>query len=156
MIILGVDPGKTGGLAIVDSAAMKILGGCRMPTYKHRGKDIVSGNGVMAFVSGFQIDVAVIEQVHAMPKQGVSSAFSFGRVTGAIEAVAGLITDKLEWVTPVVWKKHFKLSKDKQASIDAAKTMFGDSYHWKFKADDGIAEAALMARWWLDKIDKSK
>lgn len=151
MNILGVDPGATGGLAIVDSGRMTIISGCRMPTYKFKKKALVSPNGVMAFVGSISIDLVVVEQVNSMPGQGHTGAFSFGRTTGAIEAVAGLLCPRLEWVPPSTWKKHFGLSKNKQASIDLAKRTFGYSYQWQHLADDGIAEAALITRYWIDK-----
>ena len=155
MNVLGVDPGASGGLAIINSKTLKIVRGQRMPTYQLRGKSVVSPDGVMAFADSVDVEVAVIEQVHAMPTQGVSSAFSFGRLTGGIEAVAFLIAPRLEWVTPQVWKKHFGLSSNKQESIDAARLKFGSSYGWEKKADEGIAEAALIARWFIDKYDIS-
>jgi hypothetical protein len=152
MKILGIDPGAKGGIAIVDTTTMKIDYGVRMPTIKYRGKTLVDPRAIyQPFV---RFDVAVIEWVHAMPKQGVVSSFSFGRACGAIETVALLMANKVCWVTPREWKKHFGLSSDKQESIDAAKLMYGDSYTWTFKADDGIAEAALMARWWIDEQRK--
>ena len=152
MNILGVDPGASGGLAIVNSKTLKLVRGIRMPTYKIRGKSIVSPGGVYAFGDGVKIEVAVIEMVHAMPKQGVSSSFSFGRSTGAVEAIAHLMASRIEWVPPRAWKQHFKLSSSKQESIDAAQAMFGEGWVWHKKADDGIAEAALIARWFIDKM----
>lgn len=152
MIILGIDPGVTGGLALINSARMELVDGLRMPVYERRGKKRVSPGAVMAFVEGTKVDKIVIEDVHAMPRQGVSSSFSFGRSTGAIEAVSFLITNgALEWVTPAVWKKHFGLSTDKQASMDAARLMWGEKFRWTAKVDNGIAEASLIARWFVDK-----
>ena len=151
MNILGIDPGASGGLAIVNSKTLKLVRGLRMPTYKIRGKTIVSPGGVYAFGDGVKIDTAVVEAVHSMPGQGVASSFSFGRSTGAVEAIAHLMATRIEWVTPQVWKKHFGLSKVKQESIDACIAMFGADYHWTAKADEAFAEAALIARWFIDK-----
>ena len=152
MNILGVDPGQGGGLAIVNRTHRKIVSGTRMPTFEHRGKKLVSPNGIMAWVGNIKIDAIIIERVHAMPKQGVSSSFTFGRSTGAVEAICGMILQgQLNWVSPQVWKKHYGLSSNKQASLDAAATAFGESFTWTKKADDGIAEASLMALWFIDK-----
>lgn len=159
MNILGIDPGASGGLAIVTTKVIRpprIEHGMRMPLTSHRGKKLVDAKAVFKWLHthedhGIIIDVAVCEWVHAMPRQGVSSSFSFGRSTGAVEAIASLYAERMVWVTPVAWKKHFGLSKDKQASIDAARHYFGRSYHWERKADEGIAEAALMAQWYVDK-----
>jgi crossover junction endodeoxyribonuclease RuvC len=153
MNILGVDPGKSGGLAVINSKTLNIVRGIRMPTYQLRGKAVVSPHGVLAWADSVDIEVAVIEQAHAMPLQGVSSAFSYGRVTGGIEAVVAIMVERMEWVTPSVWKKHFGLGSSKQESIDLAKLKFGSSYGWDKLADEGIAEAALIARWFIDRYN---
>jgi hypothetical protein len=98
------------------------------------------------------IDVAVIEWVHAMPKQGTVSTFAFGRATGAVEAVAQLTAERVVWVTPQRWKKFYGLSRDKTASINLAKEKFGSAWKWDKRAEDGIAEAALMALWYVDNL----
>jgi hypothetical protein len=54
----------------------------------------------------------------------------------------------VNWVTPQKWKKHFSLSSDKAASLDRARLEFGASSLWTVKANDGIAEAALIALYW--------
>jgi len=97
-----------------------------------------------------RIDVAVLESVHAMPKQGVSSSFSFGRNTGAVESLALIHARVVNWVTPQRWKKHFGLSKIKNESIVLAQEIYGTRFYWDKLADDGVAEAALMAQWYLD------
>ena len=155
MIVLGIDPGVGGGLAViitqVDIFKLKppeILGGIRTPLTSHRGKKIVDSSKLFQWLSNFEIDVAVVEQVSGRP--GQAGVFQFGRATGAVEAVAMIVSPRMSWVTPAVWKSYFGLSKDKQQSIDTARHRFGNSYHWKHKADDGIAEAALMAQWYLD------
>lgn len=154
MQILGVDPGFTGGVAVISAEVIRppiIEDGMRMPLTSHRGKRIVDAKKLFEWLSNFDIDVAVVEWVHAMSKQGVSSSFSFGRSTGSVEAIAMLVSDRMEWVAPAVWKKHFGLSKDKQQSIDEARHRFGNSYWWDKMSDNGIAEAALLAQWYLDK-----
>ena len=154
MQILGIDPGITGGVAVISATGTRppiIEDGMRMPVTLHRSKKLVDGKRLFEWLSSFDIDVAVVEWVHAMPKQGVSSSFSFGRSTGSVEAIAMLVSDRMEWVTPAIWKKHFGLSRSKLASIEEARHRFGVSYRWDKKADDGIAEAALLAQWYLDK-----
>jgi crossover junction endodeoxyribonuclease RuvC len=127
------------------------VGHIRMPTMQHRGKKLVDGKQMIEFLLRWDVDVMVCEWVHAMPRQGVTSAFSFGRSTGAVEALGLFWAGRAEWVSPQVWKKHYGLSKDKQASLDLAQQKFGDDFVWRKKADDGIAEAALIAHWFLDK-----
>ena len=122
-----------------------------MPTVKVRSKTLVDSDELFKWLMAWPIDAAIIEWVHAMPRQGVSSSFSFGRSTGAVEAVAMLVTKRVAFVSSTQWKKHFGLSSSKQASIDLARRLFGKSYTWDKKADDGTAEASLMCRWFLDK-----
>ena len=122
-----------------------------MPTFQERNKTLVDGNALLEWLSPWDLDQTVIEWVHAMPRQGVSSSFSFGRSTGAVETVARCRSPRTHWVAPALWKKHFGLSSDKGASLDKAKSVFGDTFTWAYKTQDGIAEAALMTRWYVDK-----
>jgi Holliday junction resolvasome RuvABC endonuclease subunit len=149
-MILGIDPGAKGGVAVVELSG-QLIDGYRMPTMKLRGKTLVDVVHLDSWLSLWAFDTAVIESVHAMPGQGVSSCFSFGRATGAVEALTMLIADKQVWVAPQAWKKHFGLAKEKQASLDLARMRFGTAFKWTKKADDGIAEAALMVLYWLEK-----
>ena len=150
MRVLGVDPGQAGGLAIVHGG--RLVKGTRMPIVKIRGKAQVDARAVVQWWGDclLPFDVAVIEAVHAMPRQGVSSSFQFGRMLGGIEALIYATGARVEYVTPAAWKKAMGLGTEKQASIDAAKIMFGSTADelLKHKADDGVAEAALIAAYW--------
>jgi len=153
--VLGVDAGQNGGLAIVQGG--QLIAGTRMPTYKIRGKAVIDARRVIEWINGDWseysqkgFDVAVIEAVHAMPRQGVSSSFQFGRMLGGIEAVVSGFGKPVHYVTPATWKKAMGLSSSKQQSIDTAKLMFGSDADQllRYKADDGVAEAALIAAYW--------
>ena len=146
--ILGVDPGQSGGLAIIHGG--RLVKGARMPVLELRGKKQVDARAVIEWLAGDAFDVAVIEAVHAMPRQGVTSSFQFGRMLGGIESLVFSYGKPVHYVTPASWKKAMGLSSDKQASIDAAKIRFGSDVDGMLtrKADDGIAEAALIAAYW--------
>jgi crossover junction endodeoxyribonuclease RuvC len=148
--VLGVDPGQAGGLAIVHGG--RLVKGTRMPIVKIRGKARVDARAVVQWWGDCLVpfDVAVIEAVHAMPRQGVSSSFQFGRMLGGIESLVYSVGVPVHYVTPAAWKRAMGLSSDKQASIDAAKVRFGSGADelLKCKADDGIAEASLIAAYW--------
>jgi crossover junction endodeoxyribonuclease RuvC len=153
-MILGIDPGISGGWACIDHDG-QLLHWSRTPTLHLRNKRIVDSRRLYEPLRDLDLDHAIIEQVHAMPRQGVSSSFSFGRSTGAVEAVALIVAPTAHWVTPSVWKGALGLSSSKQASLDAARLKFGDRGKlWDVKANDGIAEAALLAWYWLDKSKK--
>jgi hypothetical protein len=123
-----------------------------MPTYIENKKKLVDADALFKRWMLGPIDVAVIEWVHAMRGNGVTSSFAFGRATGAVEAVAQLTAERVVWVTPQRWKKFYGLSRDKTASINLAKEKFGSAWRWDKRVEDGIAEAALMALWYVDNL----
>ena len=88
----------------------------------------------------------VIEDVHAMPKQGVSSTFKFGMAVGAIRAVVELYRAPWMIVRPQVWKKDLNVTSDKQTSLDLARRLWPDA-PLKRQKDHGVAEALLLAEW---------
>lgn len=146
--VLGVDPGAKGGLAIV--CASNLLSGTRMPTMSLKGKVLVDARAIVDWLEGQEFDHVVVEAVHAMPKQGVTSSFQFGRSLGAVEGVLATYGKPMHYVQPAQWKRALGLSSSKQQSIDLARTRFGRKadHLIRFKADDGIAEAALLAAYW--------
>lgn len=145
--VIGVDPGATGGIALLEEG--KLIDAMMMPIMQANGKVSVDSAVLTNWFYGHLTGdcMFVIEAVHAMPKQGVSSSFQFGKMYGAVEALAISTGYRVEHVTPAVWKKAFHLSRDKTASIDAARLRFGrelDQYV-TLKKHEGIAEAALLA-----------
>jgi crossover junction endodeoxyribonuclease RuvC len=148
-LILGIDPGAGGGLALIEGGTL--VGHTRMPTWKVGSKTVVDARRLDGWLGGDQPQVAVIEAVGAMPGQGVTSMFSFGRALGGVEAWAAMRCPRIEYVAPQAWKSGVGLSKDKRASMALARRKFGDSPLWDVLANDGIAEAALMALWWMEK-----
>lgn len=160
MIVCGIDPGLSGGVAIITQR--KILHGFRMPVMvdlmSRNKKKVVNVNKLAVELAAVEIDMTVVERVHAMPGQGVTSMFSFGVAYGQALAVATLKPDRsggVVQITPQVWKGHFNIrGSNKPDSIAKAQEVFGDSYRWKYQADNGIAEAALMAQCYLDKTEQ--
>ena len=156
-VVCGIDPGLSGGVAILGSRG-DILEGFRTPlcvdAHSARGKKIVDSKVLYARIACFGVSAIVIERVHAMPGQGVTSMFSFGQAFGMALAVATTLLEHSGpvQVTPQAWKKHFGLAgSSKGDSIQAATKLFRSTVFWPHKADNGIAEAALLARWWLDQ-----
>jgi crossover junction endodeoxyribonuclease RuvC len=156
--VVGIDPGAKGGIACIyrpPARSPRILWGIRMPLTHHAKKPAVDAAQLTNLLAPNPVvdRVIVIEQVHAMPRQGVSSSFQFGRNFGALEAIALASGLPTHFVTPNTWKKSLNLSSDKRASIDKARQLFGGEADQFIKhlADDGIAEAALMAYYWASK-----
>lgn len=97
----------------------------------------------------------VIERAQAMPRQGVSSAFQYGRGFGAIEAIclarSGI---RIEWVSPAKWKRAMRLPADKRAAMNLASAKYGREVgerFWPTLSRNGVAEAALIAAYWMER-----
>ena len=92
-----------------------------------------------------------VEKVGAMPGQGVTSMFHFGKSAGFIEGVLMACNLSFQLVPPQRWKKEFSLGSDKQQSIDACQRLFPQvnllpSERCR-KPSDGMAESLLMAEY---------
>ena len=90
--------------------------------------------------------VCVLERVNAMPGQGVSSVFSLGDSFGCARSVIATAGFELHQVSPVTWKKYFKLDRDKELSRALAIRLF-PAAPLHLKKHDGRAESLLLARW---------
>ena len=149
MRVIGIDPGATGGVAVLEDG--KLIDAMMMPIIHANGKTSVDSAILTDWLYQHLVGdcTFVIEAVHAMPRQGVSSSFQFGKMYGAVEALAISTGYRVEHVSPAKWKKAFHLNRDKGASIDAARLRFGhklDQYV-TLKKHEGVAEAALIAAW---------
>ena len=145
MKILGIDPGLTGALVILDNK--NPIEWMRMPVYMVGKSNRVNAAALAAFINDVGVDSAVIEQVGAMPGQGVTSMFTFGHACGTIMGVLGAIGIPHSLVTPQAWKKQAGIiGKDKDASRSRALQLWP---HWRSldKKGEGqaMADAALMA-----------
>ncbi|WP_312084048.1 hypothetical protein [Brevundimonas sp.] len=143
--IIGVDPGKTGALALIDTQAWTIAI-TDMPQEPGRGSKVaVSPAGVARAFDAARPDHAFIEDVWSSPQQGVASAFNFGRSLGILEgacASRAILTK----VRPQEWKTLTKTPKDKNEARRRAMQVFPCAYDLFARArDDGRAEAALIA-----------
>jgi crossover junction endodeoxyribonuclease RuvC len=156
MITIGIDPGLSGAIGILNTGALVAV--YDMPIVaKGSGsvKNEVDPAGLIFLLrqhvpQGATVSV-VLERVNAMPGQGVSSVFSLGDSFGAARAAAAACQFELTYVSPVTWKKHFNLTSDKEQSRSLATRMFPTAQlHLKKHSDR--AEALLMARWLYDKL----
>jgi crossover junction endodeoxyribonuclease RuvC len=98
-------------------------------------------------------DVAVVEQVGAMPGQGTSSMFRFGMGCGLIRGVLAGAGVPIISVTPAKWKKHFSLDSDAEKSRALAIRRFPGVTTLARKKDHGRAEALLLALWKIETDD---
>lgn len=148
MIVYGIDPGFTGGIAELNATTGQLCV-TDMPTVTGaKGKVVLNHHGILQLLDEASGDPATVwlEQVGARPGQGVSSMFRFGQQLGALEMAAAASGHALRYVTPAAWKKHFGLSADKGAARSVAMQRF--PMHAALFArvrDDGRAEASLIA-----------
>lgn len=144
MIYVGIDPGKKGAVAYM----METQGGNFVTNAVPMEQALFT---MKALASTGKPIRACIEQVHAMPKQGVTSTFSFGEGFGWLKGVMDALGISYQEVPPQKWKREFGLNSDKQTSIQVCKRLFPDADlrpSEKCRVDnDGMAEALLMAEY---------
>lgn len=145
MIAIGIDPGFSGAIAIYNSET-RWLGIHDMPVSPGAKGKTELLHGALFRILGVEADAAWVEQVGAMPGQGVSSMFRFGQTVGAIHMAVAANGHPLRLVTPAKWKAHFRLCKDKGAARGLAAQRFPrEAGMFKRVRDDGRAEASLIA-----------
>ena len=149
MIILGIDPGLTGAFAFLNTEDMTItLEDMPIVEVLRNGsrKNEVLPAGVANAVAGKGIKHAFLERVGAMPGQGVTSVFSFGRSTGILEGVLAAYEIPTTIITPQSWQKAAAVRDGKDAGrLRAAQLFPASSTCFQRKKDSGRADAALIA-----------
>ena len=129
MKIIGIDPGLSGAIAILENnKVLKIFDIPVMAEGKKNKRQLNSALLVNLLKENIinNEDVAVVvEQVNAMPGQGVTSMFNFGQTFGAIKGVCAALGLPIFFVRPSKWKKHFELI---NASKDSSRTKAIEMY----------------------------
>ena len=150
MRIIGIDPGAHGAIALLIDG--KLASVAPMPTCPVRGKARVDAAGLGALVRDLAPDHAVLEQVASMPGQGVASTFAFGMAYGAVLGVMGAFGVPVTTVRPAEWKGALRVAAAKgEASGRASQLIPEGAKLWPLAKDDGKAEAALIALWYVMK-----
>lgn len=147
-MIVGIDPGCSGALVVLGNAG-EVLGMLNMPTLKVGTKSRVNGAAVAAWLrEQGAVRHAYLEQVGAMPGQGVSSMFTFGHAAGVVEGVLQGLGIPYSLVTPQAWKKRAGLvGTDKDAARSRAIQLYPDLRVLDSKAKgQAVADAILIAR----------
>ena len=149
MRALGVDVGSvSGGYALLVGA--RLIEVDDLPVV-NRQVDAAEWRRV---IGRLKPDIAVVEVVHSMPKQGVASTFKFGMAAGLIRGVLLGAGVPIFDVAPTVWKKHFRLvGSDGEKSRALAIQRFPMSPALARKKDHNRAEALLIALWKLETDD---
>ena len=156
MKILGIDPGLSGAIAILEKK--KVLNLFDMPVMaegKKNKKQLNSAqlvNIIRENSIGDEEVAVVVEQVNAMPGQGVTSMFNFGQTFGAIKGVCAALNLPIFFVRPSKWKKYFELI---NSSKDSSRTKVIEMYpslssQLAKKKDVNKSDAILIARYYYD------
>ena len=153
MLIIGIDPGISGSICFFEDG--KITDVVEMPTMTEgkKNKRQVNGSQIYNEISKRINKIekqdlkVVIEQVSAMPGQGVTSMFNFGQSFGILKGICSAMQLPMYFVRPAKWKKYFGLiNSEKDASRTRAIEMFPYfSSHLSKKKDSNKADAILIA-----------
>ena len=162
MLIIGIDPGISGSICFFENG--EIADVIEMPTMTEGKKNKRQVNGAQVYneikkrINKLQNqDVrVVVEQVSAMPGQGVTSMFNFGQSFGILKGICSAMQLPLYFVRPAKWKKYFNLiNSQKDASRTRAIEIFPYfSSHLSKKKDSNKADAILIASFYHETYNK--
>ena len=154
MLVIGIDPGLSGAISILENK--KVLNIFDMPVMAEGKKNKRQLNSaqlvnIIKKNTNKNDEIAVVvEQVNAMPGQGVTSMFNFGQTFGAIKGVCAALELPIFFVRPSKWKKYFELiNSSKDASRTKAIEMYPSlSAQLSKKKDVNKYDAILIARYY--------
>ena len=158
MLVIGIDPGISGSICFFEDG--KILDVIEMPTMTEGKKNKRQVNGAQIYneiikrikdLEKKNIKV-IIEQVSAMPGQGVTSMFNFGQSFGILKGMCSAMQLPMYFVRPAKWKKYFNLiNSEKDASRTKAIEIFPYySSNLSKKKDSNKADAILIASYYYE------
>ena len=158
MLIIAIDPGISGSLCFFEDGKIKDLVEMpNMPIGKKNKKQVNGSqiyNEISLRIKDFQKNdiKVVIEQVSAMPGQGVTSMFNFGQSFGVLKGVCSAMQLPMYFVRPAKWKKYFGLiNSQKDASRTKAIEIFPYiSEELSRKKDGNKADAILIASFFFE------
>lgn len=146
-LTIGIDPGLTGAIAFMADDGLPCV--YDLPVIRDKSLAWIDGAALQSLIinerEGRQA-TAMVEQVSAMPKQGVTSSFHFGVGFGSILGVLQALSIPIEFVRPGAWKKASGLNSDKKAALHKARLLYPD-IDLHLEKHDGRAEALLIARY---------
>ena len=158
MLIIGIDPGISGSICFFEDG--KIIDVIEMPNMAEGKKNKRQVNGAQIYheiskriknLERKDIKV-IIEQVAAMPGQGVTSMFNFGQSFGVLKGICAAMQIPMYFVRPAKWKKYFNLiNSEKDASRTKAIEIFPHfSTQLSRKKDSNKADAILISSFFYE------
>ncbi len=164
MLIIGIDPGISGSICFFQDG--KIIDVIEMPTMTEGKKNKRQVNGAQIFNEvSKRIDnmdkkdiKIIIEQVSAMPGQGVTSMFNFGQSFGILKGICSAMQLPMYFVRPAKWKKYFNLINSKK---DASRTKAIEIFPYfssnlSKKKDSNKADAILIASFFYETFRENE
>ena len=156
MKIIGIDPGLSGAIAVLENN--KVLNIFDIPVMSEGKKNKRQLNSALLVnllkenINKEEEVAIVVEQVNAMPGQGVTSMFNFGQTFGALKGICAALELPIFFVRPSKWKKHFELiNSSKDASRTKAIEMYPKlSNQLSKKKDVNKSDAILIARFFSE------
>lgn len=163
-LAIGVDPGLSGALVVIDLDDNQIIDVIDMPIFQTKTAARKSGHfnhldvHKLSFMLEFyapNVACAFLEEPGAMPDQGLSSTFQFGRVCGQIHGVMAGHNIPVYLAKPGAWKAAMGLSSNKEASRELASLIYKNGPElWPLKKHNDRAEAALLVAYGKKYLSK--
>ena len=161
MIIFGIDPGVSGAISVLENN--KVLDVIETPTIidGKKNKRQVNAAQVVKIIKDQKYSdkekIIVVEQVNAMPGQGVTSMFNFGQSFGVLKGICSAMQLSMIFVRPAKWKKYFGLIKTEK---DASRTKVIEIFPYisselSRKKDSNKADAVLIASFFYNTYKKA-
>jgi len=138
---IGIDPGQTGAAVLLSKTGIDF--------FDWPGDPVQFANELRQWQEDFNIQMVLLEKVHSMPAQGVSSVFKFGCNFGMIQGVLSALKIPYQLITPQKWQKGLIVPSDgkdtKERSLTVARRMFPVINWLSRKKDHNRSDALLMA-----------
>tara|TARA_B100001142_G_scaffold141091_1_gene142407 strand:+ start:545 stop:1042 length:498 start_codon:yes stop_codon:yes gene_type:complete len=162
MLIIGIDPGISGAICFFEDGEVKEIIDMPVMADGKKNKRQINGpqvyNEILKRINKFQKKdiIVVIEQVSAMPGQGVTSMFNFGQSFGVLKGICSAMQLSMFFIRPAKWKKYFGLIKTEK---DASRTKVIEIFPYissqlSRKKDSNKADAVLIASFFYNTYKK--
>ena len=164
MLIIGIDPGISGAICFFEDGQVKEIIDMPVMADGKKNKRQINGpqvyNEILKRINKFQKKdiIVVMEQVSAMPGQGVTSMFNFGQSFGVLKGICSAMQLSMFFIRPAKWKKYFSLIKTEK---DASRTKVIEIFPYissqlSRKKDSNKADAILIASFFYNTYKKAE
>jgi len=164
MLIIGIDPGISGAICFFEDGQVKEIIDMPVMADGKKNKKQINGpqiyNEILIRINNIQKKdiIVIIEQVSAMPGQGVTSMFNFGQSFGVLKGICSAMQLSTHFVRPAKWKKYFGLIKTEK---DASRTKVIEIFPYissqlSRKKDSNKADAVLIASFFYNTYKKAE